>query len=331
MIADQQGLPWPQDMPRYKGNLHSHTTNSDGRLTPAEAVAAFRAQGYQFLCLSEHDLFTDYSDEFDDEGFIILPGIEASAYLFADESRATRLRCHHMQGILGTDEMVATAPKRFAHMERLEPPTYVGTWDGLAVARKVAAELAAHGCAVTYNHPIWSRIEPEDLMASDDALDCVFGIEVWNYDTVNECALGADTVYWDMLLRRGVRVGAIAADDNHNPGTFDDAFGGWVVVCAPELARDAVVRALLDGRYYSSAGPEVRGFGVADGHAWIECSPCERVNLICGGPIGVGETRIAPAGERLERVEFTLRGTETYLRFECIDANGRTAWTNALR
>lgn len=327
MIADQQGLPSLQDMPRYKGNLHSHTTNSDGCLTPAEAVTAFRERGYQFLCLSEHDLFTDYSGEFDREDFIILPGIEASAYLYADESHTARLRCHHMHGILGTDEMVAAAPERFAHMERLEPPAYVGTWDGLAVARELGTELAAHGCAVTYNHPIWSRIEPEDLMG----LDCAFGIEVWNYDTVNECALGADTVYWDMLLRRGIHVGAIAADDNHNPGTFDDAFGGWVVVCAPELTRDTVVRALLDGRYYSSSGPEVHGFGVNDGRAWIECSPCERVNLICGGPIGVGETRIAPEGELLERAEFTLRGTETYLRFECVGANGRTAWTNALR
>ena len=26
----------------YKGNLHSHTTNSDGHLTPAQAVALFR-------------------------------------------------------------------------------------------------------------------------------------------------------------------------------------------------------------------------------------------------------------------------------------------------
>ena len=94
---------------RYKGNLHSHTTNSDGCLTPAESVAAFRAHGYDFLCLSEHDLYTDYSDAFDDEDFVILPGLEASAYLYADESESVRLRCHHMHGILGTDEMVAAA------------------------------------------------------------------------------------------------------------------------------------------------------------------------------------------------------------------------------
>ena len=29
----------------YKGNLHSHTTNSDGHLTPAQAVALFRQYG----------------------------------------------------------------------------------------------------------------------------------------------------------------------------------------------------------------------------------------------------------------------------------------------
>lgn len=44
----------------YKGNLHSHTTNSDGHLTPAQAVALFRQYGYSFLCLSEHDYYTDY-------------------------------------------------------------------------------------------------------------------------------------------------------------------------------------------------------------------------------------------------------------------------------
>lgn len=49
----------------YKGNLHSHTTNSDGMLTPKEAVALFREQGYHFLCFSEHDKYTDYRQEFD--------------------------------------------------------------------------------------------------------------------------------------------------------------------------------------------------------------------------------------------------------------------------
>lgn len=46
---------FPENGQFYKGNLHSHTTNSDGHLTPEEAVALFKSQGYHFLCLSEHD------------------------------------------------------------------------------------------------------------------------------------------------------------------------------------------------------------------------------------------------------------------------------------
>lgn len=309
---------------RYKGNLHSHTTNSDGLLTPAESVAAFREHGYDFLCLSEHDLYTDLSGEFDDEGFVILPGLEASAYLYADETETVRLRCHHMHGILGTDEMVAAAERRFSHLERLEPLRFHGSWNGEAVAERLAAELAARGCAVTYNHPIWSRVEPDDFCGAKG----YFALEIFNYDTVNESGTGYDVTYWDLMLRRGRRVLGFASDDNHNEGLFDDAFGGWVTVCAPELTRDAVVRALLAGDFYSSSGPEICGWGVRDGVAWVECSPCERVNFVAGGPVNAGGTVIAHEGELLERAELRLRGGETYLRVECVDARGRTAWSN---
>ncbi|HBO62072.1 MAG TPA: histidinol-phosphatase [Olsenella sp.] len=310
---------------RYKGNLHSHTTNSDGCLTPAESVAAFRAHGYDFLCLSEHDLYTDYSDAFDDEGFVILPGLEASAYLYADESESVRLRCHHMHGILGTDEMVAAAPRRFSHMERLEPIRCHGSWDGEAVASELARRLAERGCAVTYNHPIWSRVEPGEFCGAEG----YFALELFNYGTVNESGTGFDTTYWDLMLRRGRRVLGFASDDNHNEGLFDDAFGGWVVVRAKALSRDAIVRALLAGDYFSSSGPELLSWGVEAGRVWVECSPCERVNLVAGGPINAGGTVIAQAGtEGLKHAEFELRGGETYLRVECVDARGRTAWSN---
>lgn len=316
----------PEGLPHYKGNLHSHTTNSDGHLTPEQAVAAFRERGYSFLCLSEHDLFTDYSGAFDRDDFIVLPGLEASAYLYADESETVRLKCHHMHGVLGTGEMTSAAPERFTHKERLEPIRRHGTWDGADVAEELARTLAEHGCAVTYNHPIWSRVEPDEFCGAEG----FFAVEIFNYDTVNESGTGADTTYWDLMLRRGRRVWGFASDDNHNEGLFDDAFGGWVVVCAPALTRDAVVRALLAGDFYSSSGPDIIGWGVRDGRVWVDCSPCERVNLVAGGPVGAGETLIAPEGKTLSHAEFRLRGGETYLRVECVDAHGRTAWSNPI-
>lgn len=323
-FRDQTCLP--VDLPRYKGNLHSHTTNSDGLLTPADSVAAFRARGYDFLCLSEHDLYTDLSSQFDDDDFVILPGLEASAYLYADESEAVRLKCHHMHGILGTSEMVASARERFSHMERLEPLRFHGEWDGAAVAEELARELAARGCAVTYNHPIWSRVEPDEFCASEG----FFALEIFNYDTVNESGTGYDTTYWDLMLRRGRRVWGFASDDNHNEGLFDDSFGGWVVVSAPALTRDALVRSLLTGGFYSSSGPDIINWGVREGSVWVDCSPCERVNLVAGGPVNAGTTVIAPKGDLLTHAEFPLGGLETYVRLECVDERGRTAWSNPL-
>ena len=120
----------------YKGNLHSHTVQSDGHLTPAEAVQLYKNQGYDFLCFSEHDHYTDLRKEFDSENFIILPGLEASVCLIgiSEEDKqkwnlpyldgecfsttwpelrdmiqkglsVPMIKTHHIHGILGKKEM----------------------------------------------------------------------------------------------------------------------------------------------------------------------------------------------------------------------------------
>jgi predicted metal-dependent phosphoesterase TrpH len=38
----------------FRGNLHCHSSRSDGLLGPEELVAAYRDAGYDFLCLSDH-------------------------------------------------------------------------------------------------------------------------------------------------------------------------------------------------------------------------------------------------------------------------------------
>ena len=46
MITDQFGKKW------YKGNLHTHSTNSDGRLSPEEVIRLYREEDYDFLALT---------------------------------------------------------------------------------------------------------------------------------------------------------------------------------------------------------------------------------------------------------------------------------------
>ena len=58
----------------YKGNLHTHTVWSDGKAFPEEAVAWYKSRGYNFLGLSDHNLFQDDADRWvgvigDDEAY----------------------------------------------------------------------------------------------------------------------------------------------------------------------------------------------------------------------------------------------------------------------
>lgn len=46
----------------YKGNLHTHTFWSDGKAFPEEAVMWYKSRGYNFLGLSDHNLFQDDGD-----------------------------------------------------------------------------------------------------------------------------------------------------------------------------------------------------------------------------------------------------------------------------
>lgn len=312
----------------YKGNLHSHTVNSDGKLTPAEAVKLFQDNGYHFLCLSEHDLYTDYRKEFDSPEFIILPGLEASAALLEKEGGIRRKKVHHIHGILGTELMQRKAVKPlFRHMERLEPPVYYRDWDGAAVAQKLADELAARGCITTYNHPVWSRVEEREFVDTGG----IFGLEIFNYNTVNESGTGYDTAHWDVMLRKGRRIHGFASDDNHNEGLFDDDCGGYVWVKADGLTHDNIVSALVEGNYYSSSGPEIYDWGIREGVVYVDCSPVNRVNVIAGGYVNGGRTVMCGSlQETMTRAEYPLNGDETYVRVECVDANGRTAWSNAI-
>ena len=59
----------------YKGNTHAHTTNSDGDSAPEYVARWYKENGYDFLVLSDHNVFTDpetLSHIADDE-FLLIP------------------------------------------------------------------------------------------------------------------------------------------------------------------------------------------------------------------------------------------------------------------
>lgn len=170
----------------YKGNLHCHSTNSDGRMKPEDVVKLYKSYGYHFLCFSEHDYYTDLRKQFDCKDFILLPGVEASAVL-VNEDKTYAKKTHHIHGILGNQQMQDEAGANLIkHGERFTPPVYVEEWDGLKVAQQLSDSLRAKGCFTTYNHPAWSRVEIQDVVDLKD----IWAVEVYNYGTVVECGEG---------------------------------------------------------------------------------------------------------------------------------------------
>lgn len=83
----------------WRGNLHTHTFWSDGRAFPEEAVAWYKARGYHFLCLSDHNIFQDDPDrwiaETNRERYFaeyLASFPDAETRIAADGTREARLR-----------------------------------------------------------------------------------------------------------------------------------------------------------------------------------------------------------------------------------------------
>ena len=342
----------------YKGNLHAHTVNSDGKLTPEKSVLIYKQHGYSFMCLSDHDIYTDLRDKLDSEDFITLPSVEGSvrlldsSFLNIDVDQYTegkgykdytadtiwdevfslgeyrQMKTHHIHGILGNKAMQKAAGEKLIKNNEMTPMRiYFDNWDGSKAANVFSDYLKEKGCFTTYNHPIWSRVEHEDVRG----IEGFWGLEVYNYASVNECGEGEDTSFLDMLLRKGTDINVFAADDNHNEGIYPDSFGGYVMVQAESLTHEDIVNSLLEGRYYSSSGAEISQWGMKNGNIYVDCAGAKRVNFLFGGKVGVSRTVVWANEQPLKHVECPVQGVETTVRIEVVDTNDKKAWINPVR
>lgn len=128
-----------------------------------------------------------------------------------------------------------------------------------------------------------------------------------------------------MLLRHGKRVFVTASDDVHVSG---DLFGGWVWVKAAQRSSQAVINALFAGAFYASSGPIIHDFGMDEDKAFVSCSDCQEIHFVTYPPRG--ESFFAETGAPLAEASHTLTGREAYVRAVCVDAEGRSAWTNPI-
>ena len=276
----------------FKGNLHTHTTESDGSMSPQDTADAYREAGYDFIAITDHEKVTDVSG-LSQNDFLVMPGTELGVGA-AELGQPYHVVC------LGVTQ-------------RPDPAQCGALGDVIAATRGLGGE--AHVA-----HPYWSGLTCKDLLGHEHLL----GIEVYNTTCDVSIGKGHSAVQWDDLLARGEAPLGLAVDDMHHHPS--DSMQGWIMLRAEALEQEAVMAALRAGRFYSSMGPNVRTVELSGDTLHVSCSPVARINFICA--VSRGRCAFAEDGNTITEASLTLSGAEGYVRVECIDERGRMAWTN---
>jgi len=291
----------------YKGNTHAHTTESDGDSPPEYVARWYRDHGYDFLVLSDHNVFTDPATlaHLVDSTFLLIPGEEVTTSFEEASVHVNGLNLPHVVEARTAETLIGTIQANVDAIREVEGVPHI-------------------------NHPNfrWSFGAQELRQIERDRL-----LEIWNgHPTVhNEGGSGSPSLeeIWDILLTGGKRIYGIAVDDAHhfqgeftadraNPGR------GWVSVRADTLDAVALMDALEAGHFYASTGVELDDVVVAGDTLEVRIHQDRdfgyRTAFIGSSGVMLAETETNPA-------IYVLDAPTGYVRARVTNSRGDVAWT----
>lgn len=284
--------PFQQPGQWYRGNTHTHSTESDGKLSIADRFAAYRERGYDFLVLTDHRKVNDVRS-YSTLDFLAISGSEV-----------------HPQNPYGGApyHIVAINIHERVNCAKMHP-------------NAVLDEIKAQGGEAVLCHPYWCGHTISDFLP----LRGYLAVEVYN-DTCMSIGKGFSEQTWDDLLDRGGPVFGIAADDAH--GTEHDCFHGWVMVKSPELTLESIMEALRTGAFYSTLGPAISDIQIshADKEIAVKCPPAQ--SIVFKAECHRGRRVLAPEGASLTEATYQVPDDVKYVRVEITDETGKKAWSN---
>lgn len=277
---------------RWRANFHTHTTESDGSKTPQEAMALYRGMGYDILALTDHRVVT--RPEHVPEGLLLIPGIEMD---FFHQGQVVHLLGLGMDASIEEKYRLCKTPRQ-----------------AIAAVRRL-------GGRTILAHPAWSLNTPA-YMAS---LKGLWGAEIWNsVSTLPLNAIRADSSsLLDVTAAGGAVMNLFANDDTH--AYESELGGGWNMIQAEELSLPAVLKAVDQGRFYATQGPEIHDLILEGRRLTITCSPASAIIFYSNQAWVSGRSHL---GEGLTRAEYDITPRDTFIRVQVMDARGRSAWTS---
>lgn len=292
----------------FKGNLHTHTLNSDGDSTPDDVVRWYREHYYNFVTLTDHNYLTN------------VDGLNA---LHAADDKFLVMKGEELSDWFGKKPLHINA---FGLGSVIKP---TGGTSVIDVAQKMIDAIRGAGAVPSVNHPNfeWAISADELLQLQRTKL-----FEVFNgHPLVNN--LGGGGVpgleeVWDRMLSSGKLLYGIAVDDAHYFKRPEDKTAprpgqGWVYVRAARLETRALIEALERGDFYASTGVELRALSTTNTSMTIavktEPQSGYRIQFIGKQGRVLSEATTSPA-------TYTFQGDESYVRAKVIESNGKMAW-----
>lgn len=291
-LSDADGYTWA------KGNLHCHTTNSDGRVPPQERLDQYVAEGYDYLCLSDHYKITRVDSVNVPDGFVLIQGAELHP------TNPFGGQVHHFVCLNIHEDMDSQAM----------PPQHV------------IDKVNEQGGQVWLAHPHWSSV---NILRDTVPLKGFAGIEVFN-STCRYMGRGESSVHWDDWMSLEDRLyPSLSNDDTHGaPEDNRDTYQSWTMARVKERTPEAVLNALATGASYGTTGPEIHHLAVrrdGDTHVIdIKCSPARRIAAVAD----TYGTEYTEQGALFEEASFPLRKNARWVRVEVIGPEGDKAWSN---
>jgi len=292
----------------HRGNLHTHSTRSDGVLSPEEVCRRYQAEGYDFIALTDHfvGLF-DYpitdTSPFRNDRFTTIIGAEL---------HTGAMENGYLWHILGIGLPLDFTPP--------DAPNFRSVKDSESGA-SIAQRARDAGAFVCIAHPHWSGLNEADARS----ITAAHAVEIYNYGCVVDNDRGEGFFILEHLLNGDRHLNMIATDDAHF--NTPDHFGGWVMVKATENTPEALLAALKAGEFYSSTGPEIKDIRIAGDTIEVDCSAAATIIVQ-----GQGTSMATLHGNSMTAVNLSLErlSGSAWIRVTVVDRAGKRAWSNPI-
>jgi hypothetical protein len=219
----------------YKGDFHTHTVLSDGKMTPERNMEQAEIMGLDFFVATDHNLL---STSWPKGKTLVIPGNEFTS---------------------DYGHWNALGLRQWIDWRANAADGGIGTQQGM---QRVMEEAGQQGALRSINHPM---LTPWAWMYGETPLNFLDALEIWNDPTyhTNPAATEKALILWSTLWNEGYQITGIGGSDSHllpeesyGDGNPPSLIGDPATyVYADRLSTAAILTAVRKGRVYVSRIP----------------------------------------------------------------------------